>query len=145
MAAKPQTYANHAKLVPLYHGVAFSIFAINFFWSLWILISEPSARTAFSVLMAVALIILFFAARVFALTVQDRVIRLEMRLRMKAVLPASMHARIGDFTRGQLVALRFAGDDELPALAEKVLRDNIQDKKAIKLMVKNWQADDFRA
>jgi hypothetical protein len=145
MAATPQTYANHAKFVPLYHGVAFSIFAINFFWSLWILISEPSARAGFSVLMAVALIILFFAARVFALTVQDRVIRLEMRLRMKEVLPVSMHPRIGEFSKRQLVALRFASDAELPALAEKVLHDNIQDTKAIKRMVKDWQADHWRA
>ncbi len=97
--------------------------------------------TAFAVLMGFAFIIMFFAARVFALKAQDRVIRLEMRLRMKEVLPASMHARIKDFTPGQLVALRFACDAELPALAETVLRDNIQDRKQIKLMVKEWQGD----
>ena len=145
MASKPQTYANHAKLVPLFHGVALPIFAVNFFWSLWVLIRDPSVRAGFAVLMAIAFIIIAFAARVFALTVQDRVIRLEMRLRMKDLLPASMHARINDFTRDQLVALRFACDAELPELAEKVLRDNIQDRKTIKLMVKNWQADHLRA
>ena len=145
MASKPQTYANHAKLVPLFHGVALPILAVNFFWSLGTLIRNPGVRASFAVLMAIAFIIIAFAARVFALTVQDRVIRLEMRLRMKDLLPASMHARINDFTRDQLVALRFACDAELPELAEKVLRDNIQDRKTIKLMVKNWQADHLRA
>jgi hypothetical protein len=88
---------------------------------------------------------LFFAARVFALTVQDRVIRLEMRLRMKDVLPADLQPRILEFTPGQLVALRFASDGELPDLARAVLKDGIKDKKTIKQMITHWQADELRA
>jgi Family of unknown function (DUF6526) len=72
------------------------------------------------------------------------VIRLEMRQRLRDVLPAAMHARIADFTRGQLVALRFAGDGELAELAQTVLRDNIQDKRAIKQMIKVWNPDHLR-
>ena len=84
-------------------------------------------------------------ARMFALAVQDRVIRLEMQLRMQGVLPANLRARIPEFTLNQLVALRFASDAELPALAGKVLGENLNDRKTIKRMIQNWRADDLRA
>jgi len=104
----------------------------------------PSFARGSHVLTAVALIALAWYTRVFALTVQDRVIRLEMRQRLREVLPAALHARINDFTRGQLVALRFAGDGELGELAQAVLRDNLTDKKAIKQMIKTWNPDHLR-
>jgi len=91
------------------------------------------------------LVLLFFVARVMALTVQDRVIRLEERLRMRALFPADLQARIDEFGVKQLVALRFASDQELPALARKVLDEKIADQKAIKKMVTSWRADDQRA
>jgi hypothetical protein len=77
--------------------------------------------------------------------VQDRVIRLEMRLRLAGVLPADLQARIPEFTVDQLVSLRFASDAELPGLARKVLDDKIADRKAIKQLIKEWQADYLRA
>jgi hypothetical protein len=77
--------------------------------------------------------------------VQDRVIRLEMRLRMREVCPPDLAARVREFTPAQLVALRFAGDAELPTLARKVLDEKLQDRKAIKSMVRDWQADNLRA
>ena len=80
-----------------------------------------------------------------ALTVQDRLIRLEERLRYERVLPADLKARIGEFTVTQLIALRFASDAELPALARKVLDDKISERKAIKQMVKTWKPDYLRA
>ena len=92
-----------------------------------------------------ALILLFFLARVMALTVQDRVIRLEETLRMRALLPADLHARIGELTVKQIVALRFASDAELPDLARQVLDGKLQDQKAIKKMVRQWRADHQRA
>jgi hypothetical protein len=79
------------------------------------------------------------------LRVQDRVIRLEERLRMQRLLPADLQERIGEFAPGQLVALRFASDSELPGLARKVLDDKVAGGKAIKQMVKNWRADYLRA
>ena len=88
--------------------------------------------------------VLAFLARVFALRVQDRVIRLEMRLRLKELLPAALHPRIVEFTPGQLVALRFASDAELADLAQTVLRDKISDKKTIKSMIKVWNPDQVR-
>ena len=84
-------------------------------------------------------------ARNFALTVQNRVIRLEERMRLERLLPEDLKPRIGEFTCGQLVAMRFACDAELPALARKVLTDNIQAGKTIKQMVQNWRADYLRA
>ena len=85
-----------------------------------------------------------FWARLFALRVQDRVIRLEMRLRLLQVVPA-LAPRLDEFTINQLCSLRFAGDGELPALAEKVLADKLDDRKAIKRMIRDWQADLLRA
>jgi hypothetical protein len=83
--------------------------------------------------------------RAFAVTVQDRVIRLEERLRMAALLPAELQRRIPEFSAGQLVALRFASDAELAALARRVLDEKIEDPKAIKLLVREWRADHLRA
>ena len=98
-----------------------------------------------SVLVAAALVALAFVARIFALTVQDRIIRLEMQLRLARLLPADLQSRIGEFTVAQLVSLRFAGDDELPALARQVLEEKLEDRKAIKRRIKNWQGDFLRA
>ena len=145
MPEKTQSFANHTKIVPLYHGVVFVALVVNLGWSITKLIRTPSVDAGVGVVMAIALFILTFFVRVFALTVQDRVIRLEMRLKMREVLPVDLQSRIGDFTPGQLVALRFASDAELPGLAAQVLRDGIEDKSAIKKLITNWQADHLRA
>jgi len=88
---------------------------------------------------------MFFFARIFALKVQDRVIRLEMRMRLQQVLPPDLRGRIPEFAVGQLVALRFAGDAELPELARKVLDEKLTDRSAIKKMIRDWQPDELRA
>ena len=143
---KPQNFQNHAKFVPLFHGFTFFVFVVNLGWSVYhLMTSNKTVESVLLVFMAAALILLFFYARIFALTVQDRVIRLEMRLRLAGILPAEMRSRIPEFTVGQLVALRFASDAELPALAKKVLDDKISDRKAIKQMIKDWQGDYLRA
>lgn len=138
---KPQTFDNHAKLVPLFHYVAAPIFLINLILSLYRMFTGFSFETAWGAVMAVAFILIGLFARVFALGAQDRVIRLEERLRMHGLLPDEMKPRIDDFTMDQLAALRFASDDELPSLAQKVLADGIGDRKAIKQMVVTWRAD----
>jgi hypothetical protein len=98
-----------------------------------------------SLLLAIAFILAALYGRLFALTVQDRVIRLEMRLRMMQLLPADLRTRIPEFTVNQLVALRFASDGELPALARKVLDEKLTDRKTIKQMIQNWEPDFLRA
>jgi hypothetical protein len=145
MAKEVQSVENHTKLVPLFHFVVFPIFLLNFFWSTYRLVHTFSMRTVMSFLLAVAFFFHGGAGPPFALTVQDRVIRLEMRLRMQQLLSADLQARIPEFTVGQLVALRFAGDDELPDLARRVLDEKMTDRKAIKKLIHNWQADLLRA
>jgi hypothetical protein len=141
-----QNYANHVKWVPTFHFFVMPVLLLNFIWSIVRL-----ARAGFTwdgliaLLAALALVLVMFHARLFALRVQDRVIRLEERQRMRLVLPEDLKGRIGEFSPGQLVALRFASDTELPELARKVLTDRITDSKAIKQMVKNWRADYLRA
>ncbi|MEO7192236.1 MAG: DUF6526 family protein [Vicinamibacterales bacterium] len=143
--ALPQNFENHRRFVPLFHGVAAPLLVINLLWSLYRVFAVPAIDTIVGALLAIALIAMFLFARIFALRVQDRVIRLEMRLRLRELLPGELQPRIGDFTVPQLLALRFASDAELPALAATVLRDGIQDKSTIKKMVKDWQADELRA
>jgi len=143
--SQTQNFENHTKLVPAFHFVVLPIFLLNLVWSIARVIRNPSWGTAVSLLVSVALLLLAFTARIFALTVQDRVIRLEMRLRMQQVLPAELRPRIGEFTVNQLVSLRFASDRELPALAQKVLNEKLQDRKTIKKMIQEWQPDLLRA
>ena len=140
-----QSFKNHAKFVPLFHFVAVPILTANFLSSAYRALNRPSWETILGALVAIALLITLFLARVFALRVQDRVIRLEMRLRLRELLPPDLVPRIHELTPGQLVALRFAGDRELPALARRVLEERLGDKKAIKQMIAEWQADHLRA
>jgi Family of unknown function (DUF6526) len=144
---EPQTqnFKNHAKLIPAYHLVALPILVVYFVHTLRVAIRFPSLGSIVTFLLSVALIIMFFCARRFALVVQDRVIRLEMQLRLARVLPADLQPSISSLTVNQLVALRFASDAELPTLTRKVLTDKINDRKAIKQMIQNWLPDNLRA
>lgn len=141
----PQNFDNHARILPAFHYVTLPLLAINFFYMAYQALAHFSWATLVGVGLAVGLVMLSLLGRMMALSVQDRVIRLEERMRMRALLPADMQPRINDFTVKQLVALRFAGDDELPGLARKVLDDTIGDQKAIKKMVTSWRADYQRA
>lgn len=145
MAQKAQNFDNHVRVVPAYHLFVFGVFLVNFIWRLVQLKNGITFGSIMNVLMGAAFVIVFFYARIFALTVQDRVIRLEMRLRMERLLPPDLRARIPEFTVPQLVSLRFAGDEELPLLARQVLDEKLHDRKSIKRRVKNWQPDLLRA
>ncbi|HUL32487.1 MAG TPA: DUF6526 family protein [Candidatus Eisenbacteria bacterium] len=141
-----QNYANHVRWVPLYHFFIVPVLVLNFGYAVARLFHAGySFELLVGLLTALALLLFAFQARIFALTVQDRVIRLEERVRMEKLLPADLQPRIGDFSRAQLVGLRFASDAELPELARKVLSENVQQGKAIKQMVKSWRADFLRA
>ena len=142
---KPQSYQNHVKIVPLFHLFVLPVFGLNVLWTIYRCVRFFSWQSVEEMLVALALAGAAVSLRLMALTVQDRVIRLEMRLRMQSVLPSDMRGRIGEFSAGQLVALRFASDAELPELARKVLDEKLTDRAAIKKMVQNWQADYLRA
>ena len=141
-----QSYVNHVKWVPLFHFFVIPVLVLNLVQSIYKFFHLGfSFDRLVGVLTAAALVLLTFQARLFALKVQDRVIRLEERLRMERLLPADLQPRIAEFTPSQLIALRFAGDAELPVLTRKVLTDKIIEGKVIKQMVQNWRADYLRA
>jgi hypothetical protein len=146
-----QNFSNHTKFVPAFHFFVVPVLVTNFVSSLFDFLHLFRGTAAISVtalinsgiwvLVAAALLVMAFLARIFALGVQDRVIRLEEQLRYERLLPGDLRPRIGEFSIAQLVSLRFASDAELPALARKVLDGKINDRKAIKQMVQNWRAD----
>lgn len=136
-----QTYATHRRYVPLYHFVAFMLFLVNLVFAVVRVIGDVSIDRVVHLLTAIALLVLYWYARVFATGVQDRVIRLEERLRLRELLPADLQHRIPEFSTRQLVALRFASDAELPALARRVLDESIEDPEAIKKSISAWRPD----
>jgi hypothetical protein len=144
MAAPAQSYKTHRKFVPLFHFVTLPILLGNILVMAYAVVQAPGLPSVWALLMAVALFLGALFARVFALGAQDRVIRLEERLRMRELLPQESRGRINDFSREQVIGLRFASDAELPELAARVLRDDIQKRDAIKKMVTHWRADDHQ-
>jgi hypothetical protein len=141
-----QNFKHHARFVPAFHFFALPMLLINVGWSIY---RWRAARFSIdgleSVLTAAAILLAVLFARMFALTVQDRVIRVEERLRYERVLPEELRWRADELTVNQFVSLRFASDDELPALMRKVLDDKVMERKAIKQLVKNWRPDLLRA
>jgi Family of unknown function (DUF6526) len=141
---KPQSFENHVRQIPIFALGNFALF-VNLVGRLVDLRHGISFGPVMDVLVSAALIALFVMGRNSVVAVQDRVIRLEMRLRLSGVLPPDLCSRIPEFTVGQLVSLRFACDAELPELARKVLDEKLDDRKAIKKLIRNWQADYLRA
>ena len=139
-----QNMKNHARYIPLFHFVAGPILLVNFIYSIVLAVRIPIWDNIDGALVGVALLVLFFAGRGFATTLQDRVIRLEEQVRFERLFPADLRSRIPEFTRDQFVALRFASDGELPTLARAVLDQRIHDRNAIKQMVSEWRADHLR-
>ena len=139
--AQPQNYGNHARFVAPFHYVAMPILLINFGWSIYRAATAMSAETIIWALTALALIIIGLFSRIHALWAQDRVIRLEMRLKLTDILPDDLKSRIDDLSTAHLVALRFASDAELPGLVRRVLDGSLTEQKAIKQAIVNWQAD----
>jgi len=140
-----QNFENHTKMVPAFHFFVLPVLALNLVWSIYRAWNFFSTGTVISALLAAALVMLALLGRMFSLTVQDRVIRLEMQLRLQNVLPPDLRVRIAEFNVGQLVSMRFASDAELPELARKVLDEHLTDRKVIKKLVRNWQPDLLRA
>jgi len=145
MSSTGQTYQTHRQFVPLFHFFVLPVLLLNVLFMAYRLVTGPSLFEGWALLMALALLLAALFGRVFALKVQDRLIRLEERLRLREVLPPDLGGRIADFSCEQLIALRFASDAELPELAAAVLRDNVQKREDIKKMVKDWRADTVRA
>ena len=144
MSQAPQNFENHAKLVPGYHYVITGMLLFLLGSSAYRLVTAFSVDALANLVMVLALLVTAFYARVFPMGVQDRVIRLEQSLRMERLLPDDLKPRIPQITTSQFVGLRFASDAELEALTRKVLDEGIEDRKAIKQMVNDWQPDNHR-
>ena len=141
MADQPtQKFENHVTTDRLLMAAGIIYFTAISIALVGIFVSGPLVHVAV-VLACLAGFIIGVRARVYAVTVQDRVVRLEMRLRLREVLPQDLAGRASEFTLGQLIGLRFASDAELPELARKVLQENITDGTTIKKLVKDWQPD----
>ena len=143
-----QSYQNHKMFVPGFHFVTFGLLVLNFFWAVWRLFQGaglPVADRVWGVVLAIALLLLSWYVRTFPMKVQDRVIRLEERLRLAQLLPPDLASRIHELSPGQLLALRFASDEEVPELTRKVLDENIRGRDAIKRMIRHWRPDRMRA
>lgn len=140
-----QNYSNHARKLPPLYIAASLVLAINVLWTIYVAVRNLSIGSVLHIFFAASLVVLFVFSRTFALSVQDRVIRLEERMRLELLLPAELRPRIGEFAVKQLVGLRFASDAELPALAHEVLDGKLKELDDIKRAVKDWRADWQRA
>ena len=137
---RPQTYENHTKFVPAFHYVTMPILLLNLLFSLYQMTQIFGFQSLNTVVVALALIVVAVLSRTNALKAQDRVIRLEERLRLQTVLEQGLRPRVNDITTSQLVALRFAPDEELEKLVRLAL-DSGADKKTLKKAIKNWRPD----
>ncbi|HWY54290.1 MAG TPA: DUF6526 family protein [Terriglobales bacterium] len=139
----PQTLANHVRLDPPFHFFVLPVFAISWIISVVLAVRHPGFLHVWIVIFNTALIVAVTRIRQYALKVQDRVIRLEERLRLAALLPESLRPQIAKLRESQLIALRFASDEEVPALVERTLSANLS-RRDIKKFIKNWRPDDWR-
>jgi len=142
----PQNLKNHGRLDPAFHFFILPMLLLNLIFAIYVTIHHwPDHRALFLWWIAMSLVLFMMAGRSRdrALVVQDRIIRAEERLRLLALLPAEERAHINDLSVKQLIALRFASDDELPALFRKTLTQNLE-PKAIKQSIVNWRGDYHR-
>jgi hypothetical protein len=142
--AETQSYQNHTRYFPLVHFIITPLLLFNLIWHIVRLYQEPSWDRAEMILLAITLIMLSLAARIQPLRAQDRIVRLEERIRYRELLPADLAEKAVALRTGQLIALRFASDEELASLVERVLNGELKESKEIKLAIRNWRGDYLR-
>jgi hypothetical protein len=139
----PQTLANHVRIDPPFHYFVLPVLAISWIVSVVAVVRRPCFLHCWIVVFVTALIVAVIRGREYSLKVQDRIIRLEERLRLATLLPDAMRPQIAKLTESQFIALRFASDEELPALVERTLSANLS-RADIKKAIKNWRPDYWR-
>jgi Family of unknown function (DUF6526) len=139
----PQSFAHHARYDPPFHFFVVPVFVAAVVWSIAHLVRHLGLHSAGLSVFLIAALLAVFQTRVNALKVQDRVIRLEERLRLAAILPSPLQARIPELTEDQLVGLRFASDGELAKLAERALNEKLS-RADIKKSIQSWRPDYWR-
>jgi hypothetical protein len=145
MTETPQSYANHRRVFPLYHLFALPVLLAHVVVTLVGALREPTLWTFWTFLVSIGLVAAVVANRASTLIVQNRLIGLEMRLRLATVLPVELCQRIPELNIKQLVGLRYAGDAELPGLVERCLRGELATADAVKRAVTQWRPDYVRA
>ena len=139
-----QSYGSHRRWHVLFHFIGFPILSINVIVAIVLAVRTPSLTTAWNVVVSIALLISIFLARSYALTVQNRVIRLEEQLRLQRCLPDDLRPRIADIRTEQLIGLRFCADDELADMVRAILAGELRGRKEIKQRIKTWRPDWLR-
>lgn len=142
-AETPQNFSNHTRYDPIFHFFVLPVFVLTLIATIVHLIRWPGIHSALMLLAALAALIAVFKIRLYALKVQDRIIRLEERLRLANLLDPALRPRIPELSEAQLVALRFASDAELPALAARALNEKLS-RDDIKKAIQNWRPDYWR-
>lgn len=140
MESKPQTFVNHAKLDPQFHFFLLPLALINIIVAGYLLFRHPSVGGTWLLVLAIGFLFAIGRIRGYATQLQDRIIRVEERLRLSSVLQEPLRSRIGELADSQLVGLRFASDQELPALVQRALEEKL-DRKQIKQAVTEWRPD----
>jgi hypothetical protein len=141
--SKTQSLSNHARFDPQYHFFITGFYLLNLVYAGFHLYRQHTISAWWYMVLSLAAIVPIFKLRAYPLKVQDRVIRLEERLRLQALAPQAWHAQIYRLTEDQLIGLRFAADDEVVELAKQALEHNLS-RKQIKERIKNWRSDDWR-
>jgi len=144
MATTPQTFANHTRWQPPFHFFVAPVLLINVIWSVVQFVRGPALNSGWWIIVSLALLVLAFLVRLNSLRVQDRLIRLEEKLRYRQILSATLCQETAALTTGQIIALRFAGDEELEELVGAVLAGKLARTSEIKRAIKGWRADTFR-
>ncbi len=138
-----QSLSNHTRLDPPYHFVLLPLIVASLVMAVIMVIRHPGPQTTWMLLVSLALVLAALKARTYPLKAQDRIIRIEERLRLERLLSDGQRPLIPKLTEAQLVALRFASDGELPALAEAAATKQLPPKE-IKKSIQSWRADLFR-
>jgi hypothetical protein len=144
MATTPQTFANHTRWQAPFHYFVVPVLLINIVWAVITFVKTPTWNSGWWIIVSVALVVMATLVRLNSLKVQDRLIRLEERLRYQQVLSPALLQQANALQTGQIIALRFAGDDELEELVSSALAGKFAKNSEIKRAIKSWRADTFR-
>ena len=139
-----QNYGNHRRWNAPWHFVVVPILLLNAVIAIVLLVRAPSRSTVWAAVMALTLAVGLALLRRMALRVQDRVIRLEERLRLNRLMPGR-HEEIEELSREQLIAIRFASDAEVPHMLDRITGGEIRTQDEIKRAIQHWRADHLRA
>ncbi|MGC1461620.1 MAG: DUF6526 family protein [Terracidiphilus sp.] len=141
--SEKQSLKNHGRVDPWFHIVPFFVLIANLVVSIFFVVHHLSFFSAWLVFLSVIVFVPYFKVRLYPLKVQDRVIRLEERIRLQALAPSEWHTQIYRLSEDQLIGLRFAADDEVVELAKQALEHNLN-RKQIKERIKDWRPDNWR-